>query len=203
MARLENEIPEGHRKKLIRYDSPGDARFLTFSCFKRQPFLSKDRSRRWFLDALEISRETHGFDLWAWVIMPEHVHLLVYPGHAPFQMKDALYSLKKSVTNTAQAYVRRHAPQFLKSMEDRQPNRKVAYRFWQRGGGYDRNLWTPAEIWEKIDYIHKNPVTRELCNHPLEWPWSSARAFSTRKPDPIRIDLDSIPRPPDEYRPPF
>ena len=203
MAHFENKVPAGHRKKLVRYDTPGDARFLTFSCFKRQPFLSKDRSRRWFLDALNAARETHGFDLWAWAIVPEHVHLLLYPGHEPFKMKDALYTLKKAVTNTAIAYVKRHAPAFLKQMEDRQPNGEVASRFWQRGGGYDRSLWTPTEIWEKIDYIHKNPVTRKLCNHPLDWPWSSARTFSTMRPDPIQIDFDTLADPPRDYKAPF
>jgi len=67
------------RKRLRRADNPGDARFLTFSCFRRQPLLSRERSCRWLLDAMDRARETHGFDLWAFVIMPEHVHLLVYP----------------------------------------------------------------------------------------------------------------------------
>lgn len=107
---------------------------------------------------------------------------------------DFLYTLKKSVTNRAVAFVRRHAPVFLGQMEDRQPNGAVAYRFWQRGGGYDENLFGSRTIWEKIDYIHMNPVRRGLCDTPASWPWSSGRAFETGKPDPIRIDFDSIPR---------
>lgn len=189
-------VKHSHRKRLIRSDTPGDARFLTFSCFKRQPFLSKERSRQWFIDALEASRQTHGFELWAWVIMPEHVHLLLYPGPAPLQMRSALFTLKKTVANRAVAYVRKHAPRFLASMEDSRPNGDRCHRFWQRGGGYDRNLSTPHDIWEKIDYIHENPVARGLCESPLDWKWSSARAFHDRTIDPIRVDLDSIPHPP-------
>ena len=77
-----------HRKRLRRADVPGDARFLTFSCFRRQPFLSRQRSCGWFLDALERSRETHGLHLWALVLMPEHVHLLIYPGYEAHRVAD-------------------------------------------------------------------------------------------------------------------
>ena len=68
-----NPILTPHRKRLCRADVPGDARFLTFSCFRRQPFLSRPRSCEWVLDALERSRETHGLHLWGFVVMPEHV----------------------------------------------------------------------------------------------------------------------------------
>ncbi len=182
-----------HHKRLVRLDAPGDARFLTFSCFRRQPFLSRERTSRWFIEGLERSRDTHGFELWAYVIMPEHVHLLVYPGHAPHRVADILYTLKKSVAWKALAFVRKHAPVFLDRMRDDQPNGKVAHRFWQRGGGYDENLYRPSTIWEKIEYIHDNPVRRGLCDSPADWKWSSFRAFECADQEPIRIDFDSIP----------
>lgn len=183
-----------HRKRLLRRDVPGQARFLTFSCFQRQPFLKSERSCGWFLDALERSRQAHGFDLWSFVIMPEHVHLLINPGIAPIRMADVLYTVKKSVTQRALLYVREHAPTFLQRMEDRRPRGGSSYRFWQRGGGYDENLYTPAKIWSKIDYIHANPVRRGLCDRPREWRWSSAAAFESRGTEPIRVDFDSLPR---------
>ena len=137
--------------------------------------------------------------------MPEHVHLLIYPGHEPLRVEDVLYTLKKSVTNRALTFVRREAPEFLSRMEDRQPNGRVAHRFWQRGGGYDGNLYNPAKIWEKIRYIHENPVRRGLCERPTDWPWSSARAYEEyadgqveSTPDTISIDFDSLPDDPRE-----
>jgi hypothetical protein len=42
-------------------------------------------------------------------------------------------------------------------MEDRQPGGLVHHRFWQRGGGYDRNLTEPRTIWAEIANIHANP----------------------------------------------
>jgi len=184
-----------YRKQLRRFDEPHEARFLTFSCFKRRPFLSRDRSRRWFIEALERARKIHGIDVWAFVIMPEHVHLLVYPRQRVVKMADFLYSLKKSVTNRSLEFVRREAPAFLRRMEDTQPNGKRAFRFWQRGGGYDENLFNPKKIWEKIRYIHMNPVRRDLCEQPEDWPWSSASAYENHSAHPIRIDFDSLPEP--------
>ena len=181
------------RKELKRFDAPGQARLLTFSCFGRQPFLRSERACRWFLDGLERSRVTHGFDLWAYVIMPEHVHLIVCPGAAPHRMADFLYTLKKSVTNRAISFVKRNSPAFLKRMEDVQPNGQSAYRFWQRGGGYDENLFNPKKVWDKIDYIHLNPVRRGLCEKPCDWIWSSARAYEAGEDSPIRIDFGSVP----------
>jgi REP element-mobilizing transposase RayT len=68
-----------YRKLSPRYNDAGHTHALMFSCFRRQPFLSKDRSRQWMVDAIQRARETHRFHLWAWVIMPEHVHLLICP----------------------------------------------------------------------------------------------------------------------------
>ena len=78
-------------------------------------------------------------------------------------------------------------------MEDRQPNGKVAYRFWQRGGGHDRNLRSDRDVHEKIQYIHENPVRRGLVAQPEGWPWSSCRAHFNTVDSPIPIDRDSIP----------
>jgi putative transposase len=82
------------------------------------------------------------------------------------------------VQRAALAYLRRHAPAFLERLRDEQPNGEVHYRFWQRGGGYDRNVNEPATIRAMIEYIHDNPVRRGLVKRAIDWPWSSARFFA-------------------------
>jgi len=57
-------------------------------------------------------------------------------------------------------------------MLDVQPNGLSSVRFWQRGGGYDRNFWSPKHTWQTIDYIHANPVVRGLCAGNVDWSWS-------------------------------
>ena len=99
-----SDVPS-HRKKVHRYDEPGHARFLTFSCYHRLPLLSKDRSRRWFADALAAARLKHGFELWAWVIMPEHVHLILWPRPPVPAISAILQAIKQPVGQRALAFL--------------------------------------------------------------------------------------------------
>jgi putative transposase len=181
------------RKTCHRENTPGDAHALTFSCFKNRPFLNRDRSRRWLLDALAKARDKHGFELWAYVLMPEHVHLLIYPLCDEYSISGILLDMKRPVARQAVRFVRAQAPSFLKMMRDEQPNGEVAYRFWQRGGGYDRNLVNTKTVHATIDYIHANPVRRGLADTPEDWPWSSARFFAGRDDYVLAPDVDSMP----------
>ena len=66
------------------------------------------------------------------------------------------------------------------------------FRFWQAGGGFDRNLWNAKAIHNSIKYIEYNPVRAGLVNAPEEWQWSSAHARSTNKgllPDDLDIPI--------------
>jgi putative transposase len=182
-----------HRKTCKRYNIPGEAHALTFSCFRRQAFLSKDGSRQWLIEAIDRSRDRLHFHVWAYVVMPEHAHMLVWPSDKELDVSKILNSIKQSVSKCALIYVRRHAPAFLRRMEDRQPNGDVHYRFWQRGGGYDRNVFEPAAVFEQIEYIHKNPVRRGLCGRPEDWTWSSAADYAGVRVGPLRMDGQSLP----------
>ena len=124
--------------------------------------------------------------------MPTHCHLLIKP-HDPACVSAVLYGLKKSVTNRALAWARRHRPASLARMADRTPNGQVCHRFWQRGGGHDRNIYGPREIRQKISYIHANPVRSGLVDHPAKWFWSSYRAWETGEDVPMAIDRHTLP----------
>jgi len=181
-----------NHKSCKRYDIDGDAHHLTFSCYRGIPLLSKERSCRWLLQALQLGREKEQFHLWAYVIMPEHVHLLLWP-KKDATISEILTTLKQSVSKRAVLWIKQNAPQFLPRLEDTQPNGKRSYRFWQRGGGYDRNLRSVADIHEKIEYIHANPVRRGLVATPDAWQWSSCLAWQTGRDEPITIDRSSLP----------
>jgi len=183
------KLPRLHR---IRYNISGHARFLTFSCFHSLPLLSAERCCRWYCDAVQAARSAYRFDLWAYVIMPDHCHLLIYP-HDPKQISRILYRVKKPVADRAVAWAKKHAPLFLPRMQDRQPSGKSSYRFWQRNGGYDRNILTTEEAHEKARYIHTNPVRAGLVESPDQWEWSSYRAWMEEIDEPIPIDRDSLP----------
>jgi len=184
-----------HRKRCKRFNIPRHGHYLTFSCFKRQPFLMKDRARDWLAEAIKVARLRHDFRLIAWVFMPEHVHLMILPRQRVYSVSAMLSSMKLPVAMKVRAYVLKNAPGFLARMMDEQPNGKRAFRFWQRGGGYDRNIYTAKELWEKIGYIHRNPVRRQLVARPEEWEWSSAADYAgTRVGEPpIPVDNQELP----------
>ena len=185
-----------HRKTCKAIDEPGQAHALTFSCYKRQRFLSREQSCRWTIEAIHRATTEHKFHLWAYVLMPEHVHLLVCPIEPLYSTSAFLRSVKKSVANRAVGFVRRNAPAFLDRMADRRPNESVTYRFWQKARGYDRNLWEARYVWQMIDYIHANPVRRSLCERPEDWPWSSAANYARSRTGPLTIAFDSLPEDP-------
>ena len=66
------------------------------------------------------------------------------------------------------------------------------YRFWQDGGGYDRNYVTPVEIRKQIDYIHNNPVRRGLVENAVDYRWSSAGFWICDMDSVIPIDMSSF-----------
>ena len=181
-----------YRKRCKRWDEKWHAHYLTFSCFSRQPFFKGSFSPGWFLKSLDLARKKTPFDLWAWVIMPEHVHLIILPKE-DVTISSILYQIKKPVTTQTLAWVRKNEPSFLSKMLDVQPNGKKFHRFWLRGGGYDRNLRSISDVHEKITYIHNNPVRRGLVQRADEWSLSSYRAWMDGVDEPIRIDRESLP----------
>jgi putative transposase len=91
----------------------GQARHLNFACYRRDRFLDRDRTRAWFRDALETARRTWQVELWAYVLMPEHVHLLVFPRRPEASVSGFLGDLKEAVGRVAITHLRQHAPEWL------------------------------------------------------------------------------------------
>ena len=186
--------PRPKFKHLHRIEGFNHARALNWSCFRNQPFLRDDRAKSWVLDAIVRAKEKHPFDVWAWCLMPTHVHLLIFP--CPFEkppVANILRSIKLPVSQAAIAWAKRFAPDQIDLMLDRQPSGVASHRFWQRGGGYDRNLDSDRTLWKMIDYIHANPVVEGLCRHPSDWPWSSAITYEDRSCGKLALQLQRLP----------
>jgi putative transposase len=189
------DLPRRQKYKTChRYNTPGDAHVLTFNCFHGEAFLSKDRTRLWLIDSLCRARERLSLDIWAYVIMPEHCHLLVFPRTPAYSISRILEAIKLPVTRRAKSFLQQTAPESLHRMRDEQPGGQVAYRFWQRGGGHDRNLFEPKAVHSQIEYLHNNPVRRGLVARPEDWPWSSAAWYAGARDVPLTPDAGSVPR---------
>lgn len=149
---------------------PGHAHELTISTKNRLQFFNNSLIAEYFIANLSIVRETHQLDILAYVVMPEHCHMLVYPNQEIYSISTILTDIKSPVSKFAFA----NFPEFREQCSFVRPSKGIEYQFWQPGGGYDRNMWSDEAIQNSIAYIHNNPVKRGLCSAPEDWKWSSA-----------------------------
>lgn len=142
-------------------DGEGIVHSLTFSTYRRQRFFEDERVVRLFLESLEKARERYRFLVWAYVVMPEHIHLLVPPRGNP--VSRILNSVKAPTSVRVIHHFRTTDPERLRSLLSGKVRGHSPFSFWQAGGGFDRDLHSPEEIWPVIRYIHLNPVRRKLA----------------------------------------
>lgn len=173
-----------HRQNI---NAPRQPHELTFSCYRRFPFLSRERTCQWLTVALEEARCDLDFAVWAYVFMPDHAHVIIDPRRDDDDIADIRKAIKAPVARKAIAYLRKHAPQWLPRITRRRGN-KTERLFWQSGGGYDRNIITRAALLSMIDYLHENPVRKGLVVRARDWKWSSAAWY---------VDLSQVPLIPD------
>lgn len=172
------------RRHMHRVGQPNDVRFLTFSCYRRLPLFQNNSIKAAFADRLALARESTGIRLIAWVVMPEHVHLLVMPlGHGK-SVTQYLRFLKRPFAQMVVSRWRDLQARVLDQLIDKQG----ATRFWQQGGGYDRVMRSEDDVREKIAYINSNPVRRGLVEHAEDWRWSSARWYAGHREGEMPMD---------------
>ena len=173
------------RNPLQRYYGRGDLHFLAFSCYRRRPLLGSARARHCFVKILGEVRTRFKFCLLGYVITPEHVHLLISEPRGSDPSK-ALQVLKQRVSQALRRKSRRVAAgQFSFPLSHGNGD---APAFWQRRF-YDFNVWSSKKVWEKLYYIHRNPVERKLVSHPEDWPWSSWSHYEKGERGLIPIDV--------------
>jgi putative transposase len=113
--------------------------------------------------------------------MPNHVHVLIKPVESDYSIAAVTKSIKGRF---AKGYLK-----YLMESGNTRLLRKCSviekgcpkHRFWQRGGGFDRNIWNPKAVYDAVSYIEANPVRAKLVSSPEEWRWSSARARKNQK----------------------
>ena len=154
--------------RLKRYQQTGDLHFVTFSCYDRQLKLGTSSARGSFERSLEKTRQNYRFCVLGYVVMPEHVHLLLNEPKTS-SLATALQALKQSVSRTL-------------ALRGTEP-------FWH-ARYYDFNVWTEPKRIEKLRYMHRNPVARGLVAKPEDWLWSSFRHYATGFFGAVEIESD-------------
>jgi putative transposase len=155
-------------KGLERHQKTGHFHFITFSCYLRQPFLQNGTAKDIIQIILEQTRKQQSLCIAAYVIMPEHIHLLT----------------NEPARGTLASFL-----QIFKQLTSRELKSASQKQFWQRRY-YDFNVHSSEKLTEKIQYIHRNPVNRGLVSKPEDYLWSSFKHYATGEPGPIEIESE-------------
>ena len=170
------------RNPLRRLYGGGDLHFMTTSCYRRKPFLGTAKSRDIFLEVLEQIRRRYQFDVIGFVVMPEHVHLLI--GEPERDNPSLVMQVLKQTV--ARRLLRRRRKRHTRQQELWNYS-DVPERVWQRRF-YDFNVFSDAKITEKLRYMHRNPVKRGLVSAPELWAWSSYRVYAFGERGRVNMD---------------
>ena len=153
--------------RLQRFHNSGQTHFITFSCWHRRPNFAEVATRPVFEAAVERVRRAFLLRVYGYVVMPDHVHLLVSEPQRE-TLAVAIKSLKQGVSR--------------RLIGD-------APRFWQKRY-YDFNVHSLEKFQEKLRNIHRNPVRKKLCARPEDWEWSSFRHYATGHEGIVEIESD-------------
>jgi len=162
------------------HDEPGHIHFWTISCYRRLGFFHIDPMKQIVIDALRLLQQRFRVCLVGYVVMPEHVHVVLLPHPCgspdPLPISQLLNAFKQHVGFHGKAclrdYWRAHGQLWSTPLNDWARAKFGEQHLWNTRG-HDFNIDRERTLCEKLEYCHKNPDTRELVNHTGEWPWSS------------------------------
>jgi putative transposase len=164
---------------LTRFHHSGQSHFVTFCCYHRHRLFTTDASCRVFESALERVRRSYRLYVYGYVVMPEHVHLLLSEPQRD-TLAEALKSLKQGVSRRLIGRL---------PLKPKPGLSGAPAHFWQKRY-YDFNIRNYAQFVEKLRYIHRNPVKQGLCDRPEDWHWSSFRHYATGAEGRVEIESE-------------
>jgi len=161
------------------YADPSHLYFLTTSAVKSAHMFRRDVIKRLLVDSLNMGRILGQYELFAFVIMPNHMHAIIrcVDGNSP---GDVVRELKKATANLIirhfEAEGNKAALDFCAAAVERAE--KQDHAVW-RDEYQAKNVFSPAFLRQKLEYIHNNPIQPRwaLVGAPEEYIWSSARFY--------------------------
>jgi putative transposase len=171
-------------KNLKRYYGEQHLHFITCTCYRRMALLGSSHSRSAFVKILGEVRESYNFLLVGYVVMPNHIHLLISEPEKGTP-STVMQVLKQTVSRRLRGKRRRKAESQL-ALPFRE-SESLPRQFWQRRF-HDFNVWSHKKRREKLEYMHMNPVKRKLVRDPKDWPWSSYSHYEKGEEGIVRID---------------
>ena len=165
--------------KLNHYDNLGTARFVTFSCFQKREYFKNIESKMIFLKCLKDFRKNVSIKIYGYVIMPDHIHLVLHPPNG-LKLGVLIGQLKGRSSNA-----------IIKIRDDISVRSNGHPAVWEKRC-YDHNCRTHEIVVEKNNYCHMNPVKAGIVDNPLDYVWSSYRCYEGYKDVALEIDMIEI-----------
>ncbi|MBC8235370.1 transposase [bacterium] len=177
-----------------KYHDVGHIHFTTLVVNNRQPVFALDEAYcHVVIDNLKFYRDKFKFNLYGFVIMSEHIHLLIQPSETA-NISKILEDMNKYIARQILSDLKAKGHPILQRLRIKTRLRKGhkphEYRLFQKDD-YDFNIFTPDKLREKLQYIHENPVSAGLVSAAIEYPFSSARNYELG--DHSLIQLDELP----------
>lgn len=174
--------------KLFKSSEPNTFHYITAVTFNRVRIFQSDKACRIFVETLAEVKLLHPLKLVGYVMMPDHVHLIVNPREPEISV--ILRKLKgKSARRILDWLIESGHRSSLSKLQLEVKNRDHAV--WQKDSSAI-DLFSSKFLQQKLKYIHMNPVRAGLCASPEQWMWSSYRAYFPKiAPDvPIPVDMN-------------
>lgn len=148
--------------RIARIVVPGFPHHVTQRGCRRQQIFFSASDYRFYLDLLRRKKSEAGVSIWAYCLMPNHVHLVVVP--------EAEQSLARLLAPTHRKYALA-------------VNRREQWQghLWQER--FHSFVMDERHLFAAVRYVELNPVRAKLCDSVLDWPWSSARAHFAGRDD--------------------
>lgn len=159
--------------------------FLTLTVIGWIDVFTRKNHKDAIIDSLRYCMQNKGLNIYSYCLMSNHLHLIVNCNE-PFELKDVVRDFKKfstkkvlnQILNEPESRREWMLSKFSKAADGSSKHKN--FKFWQVGN-HAIELYTEKFIWDKINYIHNNPVTEGFVSNDFEWRYSSASNYHDRE----------------------
>ncbi|MBK7183625.1 MAG: transposase [Bacteroidetes bacterium] len=158
--------------------------FITLQVVEWVDIFSRETYRKIITDNLEYCIKNKGLEIYAWVIMSNHVHLLAKSNtnNLSSTIRDFKSYTSKLILEQIQAINESRKDWMLKIFETAafDKKRNTNYQFWTHDN-HAEHIFSNKFMEQKLDYIHFNPVRAGIVEKPEDYIYSSAKDYAGEK----------------------
>jgi putative transposase len=137
------------------------------------------------IDSIKYCQKEKGLIVYAWCIMPSHVHMIIGTSNKPMQdiMRDFKSYTSKKLREEIKELPIESRKEWLLWMFERAGRKNGNNNDWQLWQQHNQpiELATNIMLEQRLDYLHNNPVVAGYVDNAREWRWSSARDYEGEK----------------------